>query len=269
MALIRPPAVAGMFYPNDPKGLSAAVRGFVNEGVRAGGCAPGSTAPKAIIAPHAGYQFSGSCAGQAYARLLQDRAKISRIVLLGPCHRVAVRGLATTSADYWRTPLAPVAIDRKALDSVSDLPQVQINDAAHQEEHSLEVHLPFLQICFPHMKLAPFAVGQASAEEVAAVLERLWGGEETRIVVSTDLSHFLDYEACNARDAETAAAVERFDHAAIGREQACGRVPMSGLLQRAKAHGMRIERAGLCNSGDTAGNKARVVGYGSWALYDA
>lgn len=266
MALIRPPAVAGMFYPNDPRGLTGAVAEFVNAAVNAAGIGKDTPAPKAIIAPHAGYKYSGACAAKAYARLMPDRSKISRIVLMGPCHRVAVRGLATTTADYWKTPIGAVEIDREALGGLSDLPQVLAHDGAHQQEHSLEVHVPFLQICFPHMKLVPFAVGQATAEQVAEVLARLWGGDETRIVISTDLSHFLDYDACHALDATTAEAVERFDHAAIGREQACGRIPMSGLLHLAKERAMTIERVGLCNSGDTAGDKSRVVGYGSWVL---
>lgn len=269
MALIRPPAVAGMFYPNDAKALVHEVMAFVNEAARkakadAGGTPP--PAPKAIIAPHAGYKYSGACAGEAYARLIPDRDRISRIVLMGPCHRVAVRGLATTTADYWKSPLGAVPIDRDALAGLEDLPQVLAHDGAHAQEHSLEVHVPFLQVCFPHMKLVPFAVGQASAEEVAQVLDRLWGGEETRIVISTDLSHFLTYDECNALDAKTAACVEALDHASIGREQACGRIPMSGLLHLAKSRHMGIERVGLCNSGDTAGDKSRVVGYGSWVL---
>jgi AmmeMemoRadiSam system protein B len=266
MALVRPAAVAGMFYPKDKNTLLNEVAAFVNDAAREAGVGKQTPAPKAIIAPHAGYVYSGACAAKAYARLMPDRDKIARIILLGPCHRVAVRGLATTSADFWNTPLGPAPIDKDALDAVRHLPQVLTHDMAHQKEHSLEVHVPFLQACFPHMKLAPFAVGQASAEEVAAVLAALWGGSETRIVVSTDLSHFLDYDSCNVLDAKTAAAVERLDHAAIDRDQACGRIPMSGLLHLAAERGMAIERVGLCNSGDTAGDRSRVVGYGSWVL---
>lgn len=266
MALVRPAAVAGMFYPNDKNTLLNDVAAFVNAAVEDAGDGGKAPAPKAVIAPHAGYIYSGACAAKAYARLMPDRAKISRVVLLGPCHRVAVRGLATTSADFWNTPLGPAPIDKEALALVADLPQVSTHDLAHQKEHSLEVHVPFLQACFPHMKLAPFAVGQASAEDVATVLDALWGGPETRIVISTDLSHFLDYDSCNALDAKTAEAVERLDHAAIDRDQACGRIPMSGLLHLARARDMSIERVGLCNSGDTAGDKSRVVGYGSWVL---
>lgn len=266
MALIRPPAIAGMFYPKDGKQAGREVMDFVNQAAKANGIGPQSIAPKAIIAPHAGWKYSGACAAEAYARLLPDRDKITRIILLGPCHRVRLQGLATTSADYWNTPLGAVPIDREALNSVSDLSQVLTHDQAHQQEHSLEVHLPFLQMCFRHMKLVPFAVGAATAEHVAEVLERLWGGPETRIVISTDLSHFLDYDSCNALDARTAGFVEAYAYDRIGPEHACGRIPMSGLLYLAKRDGLSIERVGLCNSGDTAGDKSRVVGYGSWIV---
>ncbi|NMM44434.1 AmmeMemoRadiSam system protein B [Rhodospirillaceae bacterium KN72] len=266
MALIRPAAVAGMFYPGDRQGLAQSVAGFVNDAAKRAGIGPNSPIVKAVIAPHAGYVYSGACAGEAYARLLPGRDAVTRVVLMGPCHRVALRGLATTAADLWQTPLGSVPIDREALDGLSDLPQVFAHDAAHKQEHSLEVHLPFLQTVFPKMKLVPFAVGQASAEDVAAVLDRLWGGPETRIVISSDLSHFLDYDACNALDAKTADAVERFDYAAIGRDQACGRIPMSGLLKLAPEKHLSIERVGLCNSGDTAGDKGRTVGYGAWVF---
>lgn len=266
MALIRPPAIAGMFYPKDGKQAGRAVMDFVAEAEKDAGTAPPPSTPKAIIAPHAGWKYSGACAAAAYARLLPDRDKISRIILMGPCHRVRVQGLATTSADYWKTPIGPAQIDRDALESLSDLKQVSTHDAAHQEEHSLEVHLPFLQMCFGHMKLVPFAVGSATAEQVAEVLERLWGGRETRIVISTDLSHFLDYDSCTVLDARTADAIESFAYDRIGPEHACGRIPLSGLLYLAKRDGLKIQRVGLCNSGDTAGDKARVVGYGSWTV---
>lgn len=266
MAQIRPAAIAGQFYEGNPERLSASVARFM-----AGAAAADAAvaAPKAVIAPHAGHVYSGACAAEAYARLLPDAERIERIILLGPCHRVAVRGLATTSAEFWETPLGRVAIDRDAYRAVSDLPKVIESDAAHAQEHSLEVHLPFLQHCLkPDFKLVPFAVGQATNEEVAAVLDRLWGGPETRIVVSTDLSHFLDYDTARALDAKTAEAIETLDWQSVGRDQACGRVPMSGLLTLAKRRGMAIERVGLVNSGDTAGGKDRVVGYGAWVLED-
>lgn len=262
MANIRPAAIAGQFYQGDAHALAADI-----ERMMAGAGASPSPAPKAIIAPHAGHVYSGACAAKAYARLMPDADVIKRIVLLGPCHRVAVRGLAATTADYWETPLGRVAIDREALEALSDLPQVIAHDEAHRQEHSLEVHLPFLQHCLgDRFKLVPLAVGSASNEEVAAVLERLWGGRETRIVISTDLSHFLDYDTARELDGRTATAIERLDWKSIGREQACGRVPMSGLLTLAERRGMSIDRVGLVNSGDTAGSKDRVVGYGAWVL---
>ena len=187
-------------------------------------------------------------------------------MLLGPAHRVALRGLAGSSADFWATPLGPVAVDREALAALSDLPFVALNDAAHAQDHALEVHLPFLKLALPQAKIVPLLVGQASRDEVAAVLERLWDGPETRIVISSDLSHYLNYDAACRLDATTAVTIENLDEGGLGREQACGRIPLGGLMQVAKRHGLGVERLGLINSGDTAGTKDRVVGYGGWAF---
>lgn len=261
---IRPAAVAGMFYPKEPAALAAMLDRMLAEAP-----APTGPAPKAIIAPHAGYVYSGALAAAAYKRLQPAAGEIERIVLLGPCHRVSVEGLATSSARAWETPLGRVPLARARLDAVAALPQVTVSDPAHAQEHSLEVHLPFLQRLLPKgFTLAPFAVGRADAAAVAAVLEALWGGPETRIVISSDLSHYLDYETARDLDGRTAAAIEALDWPAIGREQACGRVPVSGLLDLARRRGMGIERVGLCSSGDTKGPKDRVVGYGAWALSD-
>ncbi|MBP5856765.1 AmmeMemoRadiSam system protein B [Marivibrio halodurans] len=261
---IRPAAVAGMFYPKEPTALAAMLDRMLAEAP-----APTGPAPKAIIAPHAGYVYSGALAAAAYKRLQPAAGEIERIVLLGPCHRVSVEGLATSSARAWETPLGPVPLARAQLDAVAALPQVTVSDPAHAQEHSLEVHLPFLQRLLPKgFTLAPFAVGRADAAAVAAVLEALWGGPETRIVISSDLSHYLDYETARDLDGRTAAAIEALDWRSIGREQACGRVPVSGLLDLARRRGMGIERVGLCSSGDTKGPKDRVVGYGAWALSD-
>lgn len=259
---LRPAAVAGMFYPDDPAGLAE----MVDRMLAAAGPID-RPAPKAIIAPHAGYIYSGALAAIAHAQLKPAAAEIERIVLLGPCHRVPVRGLATTSRAGWETPLGRIPIARSKLDGLSDLKQVVVSDPAHAQEHSLEVHLPFLQRLLPHgFTLVPFAVGQASAAEVASVLERLWGGPETRIVISTDLSHFLDYETARALDLQTAEAIERLDWESLQRDQACGRTPVSGLLDLARRKRLQIERLGLCSSGDTKGPRDRVVGYGAWRL---
>lgn len=265
MTTVRPAAVAGQFYPGNPAELGGSINRFL---AQADAAQPKPSAPpKALIVPHAGYVYSGACAARAYAALAPIADKIHRVVLLGPCHRVAIKGLATTSADAWETPLGEVEIDQRALSSLKGLPQVQVNDNAHQWEHSLEVHLPFLQRLIPQFRFIPFAVGDATNMEVAEILETLWGGEETLIVISTDLSHYLSYEDAKAIDSRTAEAIEKMDWQAIDREQACGRIPISGLLTCAKKHGMTIERVGFCNSGDTAGPRDRVVGYGSWILH--
>lgn len=265
MTTVRPAAVAGQFYPGNPAELGGAINRFL---AQAEASHPEAAAPpKALIVPHAGYVFSGACAARAYAALAPVADKISRVVLMGPCHRVPIHGLATTSADAWETPLGQVEIDQRAIQGLSGLEQVAVNDAAHQWEHSLEVHLPFLQRLLPHFRLVPFAVGNANNNDVAEVLEALWGGEETLIVISTDLSHYLSYEDARSIDNRTAAAIEKLDWQAISQEQACGRVPMSGLLTCAKTHDLSIERVGFCNSGDTAGPRDRVVGYGSWILH--
>lgn len=266
MTRIRPAAIAGTFYPGDPAELDRTVTAFLNAALNDAGPGDAASVPKAIIAPHAGHIYSGKAAADAYVRFAPVRKSITKVVLLGPCHRVAVRGLVTTSADQWVTPLGRVPIDRHAVDAVSDLPFVEVHDSAHAQEHSLEVHLPFLQKLLPSFSLIPFAVGQATHDEVAQVLDTLWGGAETAIVISSDLSHFLTYEDAKALDSKTAEAIEAFDWVAIGRDQACGRVPISGLLTSARDRGMQIDRVALCNSGDTAGSRDRVVGYGSWAL---
>lgn len=260
MGAIRRPAVAGAFYPADPQQLRAMVEGLL---AAAGAAGP---VPKAIIAPHAGFIYSGPIAASAYARLRPAAGTITRVVLMGPSHRVAFRGLAVTSADAYASPLGPVAIDRAAVDALCTLPGVGVLDAAHGPEHSLEVHLPFLQVVLREFSLVPIVAGQAAPDEVAAVLQAAWGGPETLIVISSDLSHYLDYASAQAMDVATCQAVEALDAAAIGRDQACGRVPMAGLLALAHRRHMAVETLDLRNSGDTAGPRSGVVGYGAWAF---
>ena len=263
MTAIRPAAVAGRFYPDNPGELEASVRGYLAaaKGVR--------SAPKAIIAPHAGYIYSGAVAASAYAALASARGKITRVVLLGPCHRIPVRGLALSGADAFATPLGNVPLDKKACAELAILPQIETFDASHAQEHSLEVHLPFLQVALGRFTLVPLAVGDATEAEVAQVLERVWGGAETLIVVSSDLSHYLSYDRARELDAATCEAIERLDGAAIGRDQACGRVPVRGLLALARKKGLRVVTADLRNSGDTAGPRDQVVGYGAWLLFES
>ena len=232
---IRKPAVAGTFYPEDPAELREMVSTFLKQ------AKPGGEVPKAVIVPHAGYIYSGPIAASAYAQVAPARGKIKRVVLLGPSHRVPFRGLAASGADAFATPLGNVPIDKKAIEMIQDLPQVEILDAAHVMEHSLEVQLPFLQEVLGEFSLVPLAVGEASSEEVAEVLEQLWGGPETLIVISSDLSHYHDYRTAGKMDRATSKAIESLKPEDIDDDQACGRIPISGLLVAAKKHGLQRE----------------------------
>ncbi len=264
MSTSRQPAVAGMFYPSDSAELSAGICALLADA----GAGTAAHFPKALIVPHAGYVYSGPVAAIAYARLAPLADRIKRVVLLGPVHRVPVRGLALPRVTAFTTPLGEVELDTGAMVALTGLPQVTRSDAAHAQEHSLEVHLPFLQTVLGDFRLLPLAVGNATAEEVAGVLERVWGGEETLIVISSDLSHFLPYDAARRVDRETVehilALQPDLDH-----EQACGATPVNGLLAFAGQNALQAELLDLRNSGDTAGDKARVVGYAAIAFYEA
>ena len=260
MSSIRPAAVAGMFYTGDPAQLRAEVQSMLAE------VAVTAPAPKAIIVPHAGYIYSGPIAASAFAQLIPAKNKIQRVVLLGPCHHVPLSGLATSSADYFETPLGSIPIDRKLSDKLTQLPQVQEFDQTHAQEHSLEVQLPFLQQILDEFTLLPLVVGDASSTEVHEVLEAVWGGDETLIVISSDLSHYHDYNTAQSMDARTCEAIENLNAKHIHYEQACGRNPVLGLLLSARKHNLKVTTLDLRNSGDTAGSKDKVVGYGAWAF---
>ena len=221
---------------------------------------------KAIIAPHAGLIYSVPIAAIAYASLQSVKEEISRVVLLGPSHRVYLKGLALSSVDYYETPLGKIEIDQDLCDSIRNLSQVSVADAAHAQEHSLEVHLPFLQLVLDHIKLIPIVVGEASPEEVKEVLEILWGNDDTLVVISSDLSHYHDYETAQRLDLSTSKAIENLQLESIGPQQACGCTPMRGLLQLARNKHLKVKTLDLRNSGDTAGSKDRVVGYGAYAV---
>jgi hypothetical protein len=253
-----------MFYPGDARALAAEVDDLL-DGV--GLPLPRLGYPKALIVPHAGYIYSGPIAARAFDELIPARGIVRRVVLLGPTHRVAVNGLAVPSAAAFDTPLGTVRIDAEALHAVRDLPQVVTSDAAHALEHSLEVQLPFLQKVLGEFALAPFAVGQASVQEVAEVIERLWGGPETLIVVSTDMSHYRSYEQARAIDGATIARIAAFA-TDIDHEEACGATPLNGLLFTSRKKSLALKLLSACNSGDTAGGKGRVVGYSSFGLYE-
>ncbi len=260
MSRIRSAAVAGLFYPADPAQLHREIQSMLAVAEQTG------TAPKALIVPHAGYIYSGPVAASAFAQLQSISQRIERVILLGPCHRVPLRGLATSSADYFETPLGRIKLDREAIDRIAALPQVEEFDLTHQQEHSLEVQLPFLQEVLKQFTLVPLVVGDTVAEEVSQVLEQLWGGDETLIVISSDLSHYHDYDTARAMDSETCQAIEAMDPDAIHYDQACGRNPVTGLLLAARKHGLHATTLDLRNSGDTAGDRSSVVGYGAWAF---
>jgi AmmeMemoRadiSam system protein B/AmmeMemoRadiSam system protein A len=264
---IRSPAVAGTFYPADPAVLRNQIAGLLGGASHA----PRTTAarPKAIIGPHAGYVYSGSVAASAYARLAGLRGEVSRVVLIGPSHYVGFRGIAVDTADAWMLPNGTVALDADVIAQLHAFPIVHPLDAAFAREHALEVHVPFLQhVLGSGFRLVPLVAGGAPADAVAAVFDALWGGVETLFVISTDLSHYLDYRAAQAIDLTTAEAIEHLDHAILTPTHACGCVPTCGMLLAARQRGMTVERLDLRNSGDTAGPRDRVVGYGAWALYE-
>jgi AmmeMemoRadiSam system protein B len=257
---VRPAAVAGMFYPEAPARLAADVRDYLAHAA----VVPGAP-PKAVIVPHAGYVYSGPVAAAAYARLAALRGTVTRVVLLGPTHRVPVRGLAVPAGRAFATPLGTAAIDDDAIAQACRLPQVVRSDAVHAQEHALEVQLPFRQTVLGTFSLVPFAVGQATPDEVAAVIDLLWGGPETLIVVSSDLSHYHPYAEARRIDRQTADAIlalaPDLDH-----EQACGATPINGLIQSVRRRGLQPALLDLRNSGDTAGDRARVVGYAAFTF---
>ena len=260
---VRAAAVAGHFYPDNARRLRAAVLEYV-----AGGRSQ-APVPKALIAPHAGYQYSGPVAGSAYALIAPRRDAIQRVVLIGPSHRVPFTGLALPEASAFATPLGDVPVDRAAIDRIRTLPQVIISDHAHRQEHSLEVHLPFLQETLGSFSLVPLLTGDATPSEVGEVIEMLWGGSETLIIVSSDLSHYHDYATASRLDAATSTAIEALRDEDIADDHACGAVAIRGLLWAAKRRRLQARTLDLRNSGDTAGPKDRVVGYGAYAFHAA
>ena len=280
MQTIRSPAVVGLFYPGSALTLTHDVRAMLaaarlharyplpNPLPQAGEGANDSLREfhvKALIVPHAGYVYSGAVAATAYATLLPIAPRIRRVVLLGPTHRVAVRGLALPGTDAFATPLGTVQVDSEAAQAIAHLPQVMVNREAHALEHALEVQLPFLQTLLPNFTLLPLAVGMATPAEVAEVLELLWGGEETLVVISSDLSHFHPYDEAKQIDAATAQAILDLRQP-LSHEQACGGTPINGLILAARRHHLTPHLLDLRNSGDTAGPRDQVVGYASFAF---
>ena len=261
MPTVRRPAVAGLFYPGSPSELRSTVEALLR-----GAPPTGGPAPKAVIAPHAGYAYSGPTAAFSFQALVGQ--PLERVVILGPAHRVPVRGLALPGADAFATPLGEVPVDAEGVKAVSDLPQVATFPQVHAPEHSLEVELPFLQVLFPGITVLPIVVGEADPGEVAEVLDRVWGGPETAVVISSDLSHYLPYDVARRVDGETADEILALEGPLHSR-QACGAYPINGLLATARRRGMEARLLDLRSSGDTAGDRGRVVGYGAFAFSEA
>ena len=257
---IREPAVAGTFYPASPLELESMLHTYLSE------ADAGGPMPKAMIVPHAGYIYSGPVAASGYARLQQAADRIDQVVLLGPAHRVGFRGLAASSADGFKTPLGTIPLDTAATRDILALPQVHINDEAHRQEHSLEVHLPFLQVTLNHFTLVPLVVGDASPNEVCEIIEHFWDRPGTLVIISSDLSHFHDYETAVQLDRNTSDAIENLALEKIDYDHACGRNPVNGLLLYARQHGLTAHTIDLRNSGDTAGPRNQVVGYGTYVI---
>ena len=260
-AQIRPPAVAGLFYPDNGDVLASQVHGFLDNADSA------IDPPKALIAPHAGYPFSGAVAGRAYAPVRGNAHRFSRVVLLGPSHRVPFRGMAASRADYFATPMGNVRVDQKTLAQLTaERQDVVYREDAHEREHGLEVHLPFLQALLDDFSVVPLVVGDASPEEVGSLLESVWGGPETLIAISSDLSHFMDYDSAVRRDTATSEAIENLRYEEVHEGDACGRNPINGLLWLARREGMEGRILDLRNSGDAGAPKDSVVGYGAYVF---
>ena len=260
-AAIRRAVVDGLLYPAAPAALRERVAGCL----AAVPAAQGDQA-KLLIAPHAGYDYCAAVAACAYASLgPRPGQRIRRVVLLGPAHRMALDGLAAPAAQAFETPLGRVPLDTAALQSLADLPQVMRNERAHEREHSLEVQLPFLQTLLGRFTLVPLIVGECSADAVAQVLERLWGGDETLLVISSDLSHYLPYVQAQALDGATVQRILQLD-ASLCVHEACGAAAINGALLAARRHGLAPRLLDLRNSGDTAGDRDRVVGYAALAF---
>ena len=265
MSTLREPAVAGLFYPADRDELHATVSALLGDAPPVADAA--DAPPKALILPHAGYVYSGEVAASGYRLLAPVRERVRRVLLLGPAHRVAFPGLAASNATRFRTPLGDVRVDVETVGALLRLPHVRLLDEAHALEHSLEVHLPFLQEALADFRVVPLVVGDAGPDQVGAVLDAAWGGDETLVVISSDLSHYHDYDTARQRDGATSEAIAALAPERIDYGDACGRNPINGLLHVARKRGLHCTTLDVRNSGDTAGTRDRVVGYGAYAFH--
>lgn len=266
--VIQPPAVAGLFYPAMPDMLQGDVDRLLGEASSSSPIAPSQPQGiKALIAPHAGYTYSGAIAAQAYVQLQRRATEICRVVIFAPAHRLPFKGLATASADLFSTPLGNIVVDRTCRRQLTGgYGPVHLLDAAFCGEHALEVQLPFLQRVLGRFTLVPILVGDADPMEVKNVMNQCWGGPETLIVVSSDLSHFHDYDTAERMDLRTTMSIEALQPKDVGYKDACGRIPIQGLLLAARDRGLHVKTVARCNSGDTGGDRQSVVGYGAYVF---
>ena len=260
MALLRNPSVANQFYPGDANELHTMLNSYIAD-------PEANIRPKAIIAPHAGYIYSGIVAGKTYSYLKSLRQVIKKVTLFGPAHRFGFNGIATSGVDFFATPLGNIPVSKTLIEKSHTLDFVHHEERAFNGEHCLEVQLPFLQTFLQQFEIAPFIISNCSSDKVAMLMEMLWGDQQTLIVISSDLSHFLNYEDCVKKDRITAKHIMQFQYDKLDYSEACGRTPIQGLLRVAQKKQMQIKQISVINSGDTAGDKQHVVGYGGWLLY--
>lgn len=266
-AKVRPAAHAGTFYSGEPGRLRAEIAALMAP--VAASLGPSSNEPllKAFIVPHAGYIYSGPIAASAYARLALRRTEIRRVVLVGPSHFASFRGVATSGVDWFASPLGLVPVDVAGVSQACALPGVRVWDGPHEPEHCLEVQIPFLQSVLDEFSIVPLLASETGTNEIGALLEALWGGPETCLIVSSDLSHYHDSATARDQDAATARHIEMLNPDALSPDDACGRIPICGLLEAASRRGLRGLTVDLRNSGDTAGSTQRVVGYGAFVFH--
>lgn len=270
MTSVRAPAVAGSFYPGNPSELSSTLNHLIDraqttqttcENMQLICCA------RAFIIPHAGYQYSGETAASAYAMIKANKNQFKKALIIGPCHRVWIESIALPRSDYFATPLGNIKLDKKTIEAIGHLGVATYSDTAHQEEHSIEVHLPFLQACLnDDIEIIPVAVGQASYADVAKIIEMLWDKKNCLMIISSDLSHFHHYDEANAIDEKTNQLIQSLNYKRLNQQMACGCTGIQALLKVAKAKSLSARLIKHCNSGDIYGDKSRVVGYGSYAI---
>jgi len=261
----RQASVAGSFYPKNPAQLKKTLTNLFNANEDLN--IDFQTPVKAIIAPHAGYIYSGPIAAKAYSLVSTCIKGKNKITIIGPSHFVPFNGIALSTAEFFETPLGKIKVDHHAYELINRIPEVIYLDEAHAREHSIEVHLPFIQYLKKDVRIIPLAVGQTSYQKVAKVLEKFCEEKDNLIIISSDLSHYHAYGYAQKYDLQTALKIENYKCSQLGPNEACGYLAIAGLLKMAKDRKYKIKRIDLCNSGDTSGSKDTVVGYGSWFFH--